>query len=838
MLPLQPLPDEEEAQRFVTQQEEWLQQVEQEQGRKNSKSKPKQDDNEAAVSMACMAPSACCAYARKLAAEVTCVEAPIGGGANLPFGVHCVRIGPVVLVGLEGEIFVEYQQSIERSSPFPDGHTLVCGYVNGCVGYIPTAAEHKHGGYEVLHAYRVYGQYSMITEDSEAVILRSVHAGLAAVGGNDIYAVDDWLRPPPMHHTGWRPRLYAEAVRSNFPAAHDTYNAIGWVHGGDYGPGHAYYCLSSELPAAGGQLLRCSFCEPQAQGKRRRNTRNQKLALLTQPLVQPERPPMQVEVLAADLSDVCGDIDLPVPGQPVPIAQGKIHVPFFEEPLEDDADGLRRVRLYSASHVGFYTMVDGMETLPQEHLPDGCSAYPGGCFFSFVPDGGDLNSSFALSSPPPPAVPESMTSTPAALVSPPSQPTAAPSPSPLSPSMPRFEVLGRAPDGEGIITMAMDIPRRRIFGLLWPSGLFAVLPLGQHDGFARKLSLFDYPGRGQGESVHPRTGGYRCICRSVAVDARTGCAYFTNTEGDVLEWAPPEWAGSPADDDVIEMETPAPPSSPWSPPKAPLPPSRSKGRVALVLQGSTYAGLRRDYCGQFDPKAPGSMGYQWRQVVWHERYKGGCILGVHGNSGYLFEFFPPKRAATSKAGAAPAMVTVAAARLQLLERLTSDPSRSFGMGDQFSYGYLGFAVGPDVVGLDHLIFYLTGGPIVTTAHLDVGEEPAPETEQATVPDILEGFDGPLAMLRREGKDYTPKGEAKGAEDLHLVTIDLSDPKPTPVDHGAIFYVDRPGWPSYVNSLAVGTDGFVYALGRQPDDGLTDLFRVPIPAELLQKRRRR
>ena len=47
------------------------------------------------------------------------------------------------------------------------------------------------------------------------------------------------------------------------------------------------------------------------------------------------------------------------------------------------------------------------------------------------------------------------------------------------------------------------------------------------------------------------------------------------------------------------------------------------------------------------------------------------------------------------------------------------------------------------------------------------------------------------------------------------------------DHGPIFYSDRIGWPTYVNSIAVGCDGWVYALGRLPS-GLTDLFRVADP----------
>ena len=46
-------------------------------------------------------------------------------------------------------------------------------------------------------------------------------------------------------------------------------------------------------------------------------------------------------------------------------------------------------------------------------------------------------------------------------------------------------------------------------------------------------------------------------------------------------------------------------------------------------------------------------------------------------------------------------------RMEVLERLTSVPSKLTGMGDQFSYGYLGFKLGPD----GRTIYYLTGGPI-------------------------------------------------------------------------------------------------------------------------------
>eukprot|EP00750_Incisomonas_marina_P007197 INCI14778.1.p4 GENE.INCI14778.1~~INCI14778.1.p4 ORF type:complete len:125 (-),score=15.67 INCI14778.1:1637-2011(-) len=36
---------------------------------------------------------------------------------------------------------------------------------------------------------------------------------------------------------------------------------------------------------------------------------------------------------------------------------------------------------------------------------------------------------------------------------------------------------GRVPDGEGVLTMAIDSPRRRAFFLTWPSGRFGVCDL-------------------------------------------------------------------------------------------------------------------------------------------------------------------------------------------------------------------------------------------------------------------------------------------------------------------------------------------------------------------------
>jgi hypothetical protein len=115
------------------------------------------------------------------------------------------------------------------------------------------------------------------------------------------------------------------------------------------------------------------------------------------------------------------------------------------------------------------------------------------------------------------------------------------------------------------------------------------------------------------------------------------------------------------------------------------------------------------------------------------------------------------------------------------------------MYDQFSYGYLGFALGPD----GRTLHYLTGGPIYV--------------------------DG----KRVRGKATTAMGESKGLENIHLITYDIEKGKYT--DHGPIFFSngDRP---AYVNSIAVGKDGAVYTLSRITENGRTrtDLIAVRGP----------
>jgi outer membrane protein assembly factor BamB len=218
----------------------------------------------------------------------------------------------------------------------------------------------------------------------------------------------------------------------------------------------------------------------------------------------------------------------------------------------------------------------------------------------------------------------------------------------------------------------------------------------------------------QGEAGTGQT--YRTICRSLAVDPEDGSVYMTTSDGDILRYR--------YDRDAIE-----------------------------TVQG---VDLRKDYFGTFDPSKPGHMGYNWRQTVWDPAER--AIYGVHGNSGYLFRFDPR------------------VPRVDVLERITSEPSRRSGMFDKFPYGYLGFTLGPD----GHTLYYLTGGAIYES--------------------------GMLVAANRN---------TAGEEDVHLVTYDI--PSTKYIDHGPIFFPNGQR-PADVNSIAVAKDGTVYSLSVVHENG--------------------
>lgn len=431
-----------------------------------------------------------------------------------------------------------------------------------------------------------------------------------------------------MQHISTFPTLGAQHYYSGFDLAHDTYHAISAAS-----DGKIYYVLSSESLDKGGQVY------------------------VYDPVTE------TIEFLA-DLTEICGEKNQKT------IPQGKSHVNFYES----------KGKLYFATHVGFYEIIDGMERLP-ENPPDGYKHYPGGHILSY-----DLGSG-------------------------------------------KFNDLAIAPHGEGILAMTMDEERGHIYAITWPKGYFLHYEVDRDT--MSNLGLIS----AHGEAGTPGED-YRVLCRSMFVNPQDGAVYYSTSEGDIFTYSPE--SGS--------------------------------------IQKVSGVDLRLDYFGQYDPARPGSMGYNWRKIIWYPSEA--VAYGVHGNSGYLFRFDPHKP------------------NIELVERITSEPSKRSGMFDQFSYGYLGFQLGPD----EQTLYYLTGGPIYINGQ------------------------------RIKGEASIAKGAAKGLENLHLVTYHI--PTRQYRDHGPVFYPDG-SIPTYVNSIAIGPDGFIYTLARFKYNGklIQDLVKIQNPFQI-------
>jgi len=92
--------------------------------------------------------------------------------AIVPVEVQALRIGDIILVGLPGEVFVEIGLGIKDGSPFKN--TLVAGYTNGCIGYMPTKKAFEEGGYETHSSFRLYGIYPVDQDVAEKMVSSSL----------------------------------------------------------------------------------------------------------------------------------------------------------------------------------------------------------------------------------------------------------------------------------------------------------------------------------------------------------------------------------------------------------------------------------------------------------------------------------------------------------------------------------------------------------------------------------------------------------------------------------------------------------------------------------------
>ena len=105
------------------------------------------------------------------------VRASAGCAPVQPFEIQALALGELVLLGMAGELFARYQLDLEAAYK----PAVLCGFANGCIGYVPTADEYAHGGYEIDLAYKFYPSVQMIAPASESLIRQRAAALIAKV---------------------------------------------------------------------------------------------------------------------------------------------------------------------------------------------------------------------------------------------------------------------------------------------------------------------------------------------------------------------------------------------------------------------------------------------------------------------------------------------------------------------------------------------------------------------------------------------------------------------------------------------------------------------------------
>ena len=181
------------------------------------------------------------------------------------FRVHVCLIGPIALVGMEGEMFSGYALDLARTASALESigdfqvKPIVVGYANGCIGYVPTESEFPWGGYEVCNAFRIYGHPTNLQCTAERDILYSTNALLSdavgeAVAVHKLRGATGKLKADGATRRKGRKKKVrlAFAHDSCFSDAHDTYNSIGTDKDGMF----VYFVLSSERINVGARLYR------------------------------------------------------------------------------------------------------------------------------------------------------------------------------------------------------------------------------------------------------------------------------------------------------------------------------------------------------------------------------------------------------------------------------------------------------------------------------------------------------------------------------------------------------------------------------------------------------
>lgn len=75
------------------------------------------------------------------------------GHPTLDLVAQAIRVNDIVLVGMNMEVFFETGLTVKEQSSFE--HTLVLGYTNGSVAYLPRADDYPPGGWKINESYAV-----------------------------------------------------------------------------------------------------------------------------------------------------------------------------------------------------------------------------------------------------------------------------------------------------------------------------------------------------------------------------------------------------------------------------------------------------------------------------------------------------------------------------------------------------------------------------------------------------------------------------------------------------------------------------------------------------------
>jgi len=91
---------------------------------------------------------------------------------SVPAVLTHIRAGDLALFALGAEVFTEIGMQIKQASP--TRHTLFASVSSGCIGYLPTRAEHDLGGYEVDLSPYFYRMPGRLKADSADRVLEAV----------------------------------------------------------------------------------------------------------------------------------------------------------------------------------------------------------------------------------------------------------------------------------------------------------------------------------------------------------------------------------------------------------------------------------------------------------------------------------------------------------------------------------------------------------------------------------------------------------------------------------------------------------------------------------------